>query len=222
MSAFPQAFSTAARLVAAAEQVQPQLFTSPKKGAPAVVKARQLLIYLLHTEGGFQQKQIADALHRHHSTVKHALDVIEERRDCPTFDSALERLAAAFRSVIKPAPPAIASPRQAEPADPFVTSITRALMLADLWRSGSTMEATREDIRTTLGVFLPNLLQGDRQQDHERAQAIRRVLAEHLISEGYRSVFTDAFWCAKGDRGWRVVAKGHKPNPHAPKSPHTA
>ncbi|MFP5449881.1 MAG: hypothetical protein ACLGHU_14175 [Alphaproteobacteria bacterium] len=49
MSAFPQAFSTAARLVAAAEQVQPQLFTSAKKGAPAVVKARQLLIYLLHT-----------------------------------------------------------------------------------------------------------------------------------------------------------------------------
>ena len=80
--------------------------------------------------------------------------------------------------------------------DPLADRVTATLMLADLWRSGSTIEATREDIRTILGVFLPNLLQGDRQQDHERAQAIRRVLAEHLISEGYRSIFTDAFWCA--------------------------
>lgn len=222
MSDFPQAFATAARLVSAAEQVQPQLFTSPKKGSPEVVKARQLMIYLLHTEGGFQQKQIADALHRHHSTVKHALDVIEERRDCASFDSALERLAGAFRSVVRPnAAPAVAE-RPAKLSDPFVTALTRALMLADLWRSGSTIETTREDARTTVGVFLPNLIQGDRQHDHERAQAIRRVLAEHLIAAGYRAVFTDAFWCAKGDRGWRVVAKGQKPNPHAPKSPHTA
>ena len=222
MSDFPQAFATAARLVSAAEQVQPQLFTSPKKGSPEVVKARQLMIYLLHTEGGFQQKQIADALHRHHSTVKHALDVIEERRDCASFDSALERLAGAFRSVVKPnAAPAVAE-RPAKLSDPFVTRITRDLMLADLWRSGSAIEASREASRITLWAFLPNVLQHDRQTDHERAQAIRRVMAEHLIADGFRAVFTDVFWCPKGERGWRVVAKGQKPNPHASEHPHTA
>ena len=122
--------------------------------------------------------------------------------------------------LLTPRPPTEKPP--APLSDPLATKVTHALMLADLWRSGSTIETTREDARTTVGVFLPNLIQGDRQHDHERAQAIRRVLAEHLIAAGYRGVFTDAFWCAKGDRGWRVVAKGQKPNPHAPKSPHTA
>lgn len=203
---FAQDFSTVARLVSAAQGVQPELFTSAKKGSPEVVSCRQLMIYLLHTEGGYQQKQIAQAMHRHHSTVKHALDVVEDRRECPTFDGALERLARTYRDLIV-SPQASAKPTSTRLSDPLTTLITNRLILADLWRSDSSIQTTRDPSRIGLSVFLPELTQGDRQHDHERAQAIRRVLTESLMEAHFRSVFTDALWCGSGKRGWRVVAR---------------
>lgn len=99
MSDFPAAMRMASRLIAAIADMEPALFTSPKKGAPAVVQARHLLVYLLHTEGQFQQATIADALHRHHSTVKNSIEVISGLREDPAFDAALEQLGAMFRTL---------------------------------------------------------------------------------------------------------------------------
>lgn len=92
--------------------------------------------------------------------------------------------------------------------DPLADRITAKLALADLWRSGVTIEVTRDQTRVSLRVFLPEIAQGGRAHDHERAQSIRRVLSEALIDADFRSVFTDALWCDKGGRGWSVVGRG--------------
>lgn len=99
MIAFPKAMHMAACLIEALTDVEPALFTGERKGSPHVVQARHLLVYLLHTEGQFQQQQIAEALHRHHSTIANSIEVVSNMREDAAFDAALEQLGSLFRSL---------------------------------------------------------------------------------------------------------------------------
>lgn len=97
---FPFAFRCASRLVAAVYDLEPALFTNPRKGAPAVVYARQVLAYLLYTEGDFALVRIAEPLGRHHSTVGHSVRVITTLRDDPDADDAFGRLGQMYRDLV--------------------------------------------------------------------------------------------------------------------------
>lgn len=94
-----RAVRIASRLVAALFDLPPDHFTGASKGPPAQVHARQVLCYLLHTEGEFDQAAIADALGRHRSTVGHAVAVITSLREHPQVDTALDRLCDMFREL---------------------------------------------------------------------------------------------------------------------------
>ena len=89
----------AARLVAAMCDLAPEDFTGPKKGAPPLVHARQVLCYLLHTEGGLDQVVISTLLNRHRSTVGHAIQVVAELRDNADVDRAVTRLGEMYRDL---------------------------------------------------------------------------------------------------------------------------
>lgn len=89
----------ASRLVAALFDLPPEHFTGASKGPPTQVHARQVLCYLLHTEGEFDQVVISDALGRHRSTVGHAVNVITALREHPQVDRALDRLCDMYREI---------------------------------------------------------------------------------------------------------------------------
>lgn len=82
-----------ARLVEAVFDVPALEFLADRKGRPLLVQARQLLVYLLVVEAGFEQKAVADRLGRHHSTIAHAIHKIEALREEADFDDALGRVA---------------------------------------------------------------------------------------------------------------------------------
>jgi chromosomal replication initiation ATPase DnaA len=89
----------AARLVAALYDMPEELFLSPRKGPPAQVQARQLVVYLLTMEGGFDQKAVASFLRRHHSTAWNAVQRIEALREDPELDRGVTDLADMFRKL---------------------------------------------------------------------------------------------------------------------------
>jgi chromosomal replication initiation ATPase DnaA len=95
--AFSAAMRCLVRLVAALFDLDPDDFTGPNKGSPHQVLARQSLIYLLHTEGGFEQTEIADALGRHHSTAWHAIRVVTGLRDDDEIDRAFTLLGEVYQ-----------------------------------------------------------------------------------------------------------------------------
>lgn len=89
----------AARLVAAAFDMDPVDFLGPGKGPPAFVHARQVVAYLLSMEGGFDQKHVATAMGRHHSTVWHAVQKIEALREEGEMDRGMASLGEMYRTL---------------------------------------------------------------------------------------------------------------------------
>lgn len=98
-SPFGYALRCLARLVGAVFDIDPASFVGESKGGPDQVQARQVLIYLLHTEGGFDQSTIARGLGRHHSTVSHTLAVVEPMLDEPEVERAFARLGEIYRDL---------------------------------------------------------------------------------------------------------------------------
>lgn len=94
------AIRLASRLVSALFDMPPEEFTGLQKGPPEQVHARQVLCYVLHTEGDFDQTTIARALGRHRSTVGHAIEVITGLREHDDVDRALTRLGEMYRELI--------------------------------------------------------------------------------------------------------------------------
>lgn len=98
-SPFGYALRCLARLVGAVFDIDPASFVGEGKGGPDQVQARQVLIYLLHTEVGFDQSTIARGLGRHHSTVSHTLAVVEPMLDEPEVERAFARLGEIYRDL---------------------------------------------------------------------------------------------------------------------------
>jgi len=96
--AFDYALHCLTHLVAAVFELEPDAFTGEEKGSADRVHARQVLFYLLNTEAGFHQVEIAEALGRHRSTVGHAIEVMTGIRDGdPDIDRAFSDLGEMYR-----------------------------------------------------------------------------------------------------------------------------
>ncbi|HMN84964.1 MAG TPA: helix-turn-helix domain-containing protein [Bauldia sp.] len=87
-------------LVASAFRVDPAALRSPTRGNATVAFARQVAMYLAYTRLGLSYEVAGLVFGRDRTTVAHACRLVEERRDDPRLDSALdylERAAALFR-----------------------------------------------------------------------------------------------------------------------------
>jgi hypothetical protein len=64
----------------------------PTRGRAAAAEARQVAMYLAHVALGITMREVGELFSRDRTTVAHACGVIEDRRDEPSFDRALELL----------------------------------------------------------------------------------------------------------------------------------
>ncbi|HPG89949.1 MAG TPA: helix-turn-helix domain-containing protein, partial [Hyphomicrobium sp.] len=62
------------------------------RGAAHIARARQVAMYLAHVGCGMTMKEAGELFGRDRTTVAHACLIIENRRDDPNFDRALDLL----------------------------------------------------------------------------------------------------------------------------------
>ena len=82
----------AASLVGYALQLKAEDIMLPDRGPRAMVRARQVAMYITHVGLEMSLSRIATAFDRDRSTVAHACHRIEEMRDDTEFDDWLEGL----------------------------------------------------------------------------------------------------------------------------------
>lgn len=75
----------------------------PTRGAATVAQARQVAMYLAHVGYGMTLTEVGHLFERDRTTVAHACHVIEDRRECPQFDRALDILESVARQLAEPA-----------------------------------------------------------------------------------------------------------------------
>lgn len=75
---------------------------SPVRGDAQAAFARQIAMYLAHTAFEMSIARVAVAFGRDRSTVAYACHRIEDRRDDPGFDAAMEALEVAVRAAPGP------------------------------------------------------------------------------------------------------------------------
>lgn len=80
------------RTVAAAFEVEPDLIRLPTRGHKRISLARQVAMYLAHVSCEMSFTEIGHAFARDRSTVAHACATVEQKRDDPEFDRALDLL----------------------------------------------------------------------------------------------------------------------------------
>jgi chromosomal replication initiation ATPase DnaA len=81
------------------------------RGKPPVAFARQVAMYLTRVSCGLSFTEIGHVFARDRTTVAHACELVEERREDPILDSALDHLERAFRLLMFPALPSAAHRR---------------------------------------------------------------------------------------------------------------
>lgn len=81
---------------------------APTRRSKSVALARQTAMYLAHVAFGMSLARVAQAFARDRTTVSHACQVIEDRREDPLFDAHLERLETFLRWAPDPSLPAAA------------------------------------------------------------------------------------------------------------------
>jgi chromosomal replication initiation ATPase DnaA len=79
----------------------PELELATRGRAPTAL-ARQVAMYLAHVSLGITLTEVGLLFHRDRTTVAHACGVIEDRRDDPVFDRALELLEWAVTALVRP------------------------------------------------------------------------------------------------------------------------
>lgn len=67
-------------------------FSLPSRGKAPCALARQVAMYLAHVRLGLTMSDVGKLFGRDRTTVAHACGVVEDRRDDPIFDRALELL----------------------------------------------------------------------------------------------------------------------------------
>lgn len=72
--------------------VDPAAMNRPTRGEAAVAQARQVAMYLAHVGSGLSLTGVGRLFERDRTTVAHACRMIEERRDDPAFDRAMDLL----------------------------------------------------------------------------------------------------------------------------------
>jgi hypothetical protein len=86
--------------VAAVFEIEHHRLSEPTRGVAAVAQARQIAMYLAHVGMGLTLTEVGELFDRDRSTVSHACRVIEERREQPKVDRALEILEEVVRQLV--------------------------------------------------------------------------------------------------------------------------
>lgn len=86
--------------VAAVFQVDVRELGAATRGSPRAAFARQVAMYLAHVVCGLSLTEVGTAFGRDRTTVAHACEVIEDRRDDPELDGQLEHLECAVAALI--------------------------------------------------------------------------------------------------------------------------
>jgi chromosomal replication initiation ATPase DnaA len=89
-------------MVAGVFDVESDLLRLPTRGRARVALARQVAMYLAHIACGLSLTEVGELFERDRTTVAHACEVIEQRRDDANFDAALELLEGIVRILIGP------------------------------------------------------------------------------------------------------------------------
>lgn len=79
-------------LVAYATEVPTADIAGEMRGSATAAAARQLAMYLVNVGFGWSMSRIAVAFLRDRSTVAHACQVVEGRREDPDFDASIAQL----------------------------------------------------------------------------------------------------------------------------------
>ena len=71
-----------------------------QRRAETAAFARQVTMYLTHVVCGLSMTEVGALFARDRTTVAHACEVVEDRRDDPELDSRVERLECAIAAVV--------------------------------------------------------------------------------------------------------------------------
>jgi chromosomal replication initiation ATPase DnaA len=74
------------------------------RGRHEAAFARQVAMYLAHVGAGMSLARVALAFRRDRSTVAHACQKVEDRREDAAFDRWIDRMEQAMRAAPEPAP----------------------------------------------------------------------------------------------------------------------
>jgi chromosomal replication initiation ATPase DnaA len=86
--------------VALVFEVDPAELGAATRRSPRAAFARQVAMYLTHVVCGMSMTEVGALFSRDRTTVAHACEVVEYRRDDPELDSRVERLECAIAAVI--------------------------------------------------------------------------------------------------------------------------
>ncbi|MEM1306596.1 MAG: helix-turn-helix domain-containing protein [Pseudomonadota bacterium] len=87
------------QLVAGAFQLDELLLRMPTRGRAKIARARQAAMYLAHTVCGLSLTEVGSIFERDRTTVAHACAVIEEYREDPPFDRAMDMMERSTRII---------------------------------------------------------------------------------------------------------------------------
>ncbi len=80
--------------------VTPCELAYPTRGRPRAAFARQVGMYLAHISCGLSMREVGSLFARDRTTVRHACSVVEDRRDEPNLDRAVELLEWALPTLV--------------------------------------------------------------------------------------------------------------------------
>ena len=86
--------------VALVFEVDPMELGATTRRSPRAAFARQVAMYLTHVVCGLSMTEVGELFSRDRTTVAHACEVVEDRRDDPELDGRVERLECAIAAVI--------------------------------------------------------------------------------------------------------------------------
>lgn len=81
-------------------EVEPRDLGAPTRRSPRAAFARQVSMYLAHVVCGLSMTEVGVLFARDRTTVAHACEVVEDRRDDPDLDGRLERLECAISALM--------------------------------------------------------------------------------------------------------------------------
>lgn len=88
--------------VAGVFDVDSKQLGQPTRGRAQVALARQAAMYIAHVGCRFSLTEVGEMFERDRTTVSHACLVIEQKRDVPVFDHAIDLLELVIRVLVGP------------------------------------------------------------------------------------------------------------------------
>ena len=90
------------RTVADVFDIDCKFLRLPTRGQARIALARQVAMYVAHVSCGFSLTEVGAMFERDRTTVSHACEVVERRRDRGSFDHAIELIELVIRVMIGP------------------------------------------------------------------------------------------------------------------------